>query len=252
MYLLVALSRANIIARRRSYCKARYLLKNVFISIIIPTLNEATTIKRLAATLARLRGEFEVIIADGGSTDETIVLAQQCGLRVIKAPRGRGQQMNAGAQLAHGEALLFLHADTHLPDDALKLIAATLRNERVGGGNFSLLFGGASRAARALTRVYPFLRLGGMCYGDSGIFVRRSLFAALGGYRNDPLFEDCDLYQRLKRRAEFVRLPAQAVTSARRFEGRFLRTFALWSLLQALYWLGVPPQTLNRLYKPRR
>lgn len=224
----------------------------MFISIIIPTLNEATTIKRVAAALARLRGEFEVIIADGGSTDDTIQLAQQCGLRVVNAPRGRGQQMNAGAQLAQGEALLFLHADTQLPNDALTLIAATLRDKRVGGGNFSLLFGGASRAARLLTRLYPILRWGGMCYGDSGIFVRRHLFAALGGYRNYPLFEDCDLYQRLKRRAEFVRLPARAVTSARRFEGRFVRTFALWSLLQTLYWLGVPPQLLNRLYKPRR
>lgn len=224
----------------------------MFISIIIPTLNEATTIRRLAATLARLRGEFEVIIADGGSTDDTIRLAQACGLRVVNATRGRGQQMNAGAQLAQGEALLFLHADTQLPDEALMLIAATLQNERVGGGNFSLLFGGASQAARVLTRLYPILRWGGMCYGDSGIFVRRSLFAALGGYRNYPLFEDCDLYRRLKRRAKFVRLPAQAVTSARRFEGRFVRTFALWSLLQTLYWLGVHPQTLNRLYKPRR
>lgn len=224
----------------------------MLISIIIPTLNEATTICHAAAALKRLRGEFEVIVADGGSADETVRLAQQCGLRVINAPPGRGPQMNAGAQLARGEALLFLHADTRLPDEALTLIETALQDTAIGGGNFSLRFAGNSLAARVLTRLYPVLRLGGMCYGDSGIFVRRSLLAALGGYRNYPIFEDCDLYRRLKREARFVRLPVHATTSARRFEGRFLRTFALWSLMQVLYWLGVHPNFLNRLYKPLR
>lgn len=224
----------------------------MLISIIIPTFNEATTICHMAAALKELRGAFEVIVADGGSTDDTVRLARAAGWRVITAPCGRGQQMNAGAQLAQGEALLFLHADTQLPPDALTLIAATLQDSTIGGGNFSLRFDGASRAARALTKLYPYLRRGGMCYGDSGIFVRRSLFAALGGYCNYPIFEDCDFYRRLRRRARFVRLPVYATTSARRFEGRFLRTFALWSVMQALYWLGVPPHFLNRLYKPLR
>ena len=226
--------------------------KKPLVSIIVPALNEAATMRDLTASLGRLRGEFEVIVCDGGSADATVEIARQCGLRVIEAPRGRGPQMNAGAQLAKGEALLFLHADTRLPEDAPSLIAGALADEKVCGGNFSLIFGGDSREARLLTRIYPFLRLGGMLYGDSAIFVRRRVFDRLDGYREYPIFEDCDFYRRMRRLGRFVRLNAYATTSSRRFEGRFIRTFALWSLMQVLYWLGVNPNLLNRLYKPLR
>jgi rSAM/selenodomain-associated transferase 2 len=222
------------------------------ISIIIPTLNEEKTIPDLAESLGRLRGEFEVIVCDGGSADTTVELARRCGLRVIMAPRGRGRQMNAGARLAEGETLLFLHADTRLPENALELIAGALADEMVCGGNFSLTFGGETREARLLTRIYPLLRLGGMLYGDSAIFARRGVFERLGGYREYPIFEDCDLYRRIRRLGRFARLNERATTSSRRFEGRFIRTFALWSLMQVLYWLGVRPEFLNRLYKPLR
>jgi rSAM/selenodomain-associated transferase 2 len=226
--------------------------KNSLISIIVPTLNEAATMRDLAATMGRLRGEFEVIVCDGGSADATVETARQCGLRVIEAPRGRGPQMNAGAGLAKGETLLFLHADTRLPEDALAHVAAALTDDRVCGGNFSLIFGGDTREARLLTRIYPFLRMGGMIYGDSAIFVRRRVFDSMGGYREYPIFEDCDLYRRMRRLGRFVRLNACATTSSRRFEGRFIRTFALWTLMQVLYWLGMNPNLLNRLYKPLR
>lgn len=228
------------------------ITKNSLVSIIIPTLNEATTMRDLAASLGRLRGEFEVIVCDGGSADATVEVARQCGLRVIEAPRGRGPQMNAGAQLAKGETLLFLHADTRLPEDALELVAGALVDEKVCGGNFSLIFGGDSREARLLTRIYPLLRLGGMLYGDSAIFARRRVFDRLDGYREYPIFEDCDLYRRMRRLGRFVRLNARATTSSRRFQGHFIRTFALWSLMQVLYWLGVNPNLLSRLYKPLR
>jgi rSAM/selenodomain-associated transferase 2 len=224
----------------------------VFTSIIIPTLNEATTIRDVAASLARLTGEFEVIVTDGGSLDGTLELARECGLQVLSAPSGRGQQMNAGARLARGDVLLFLHADTRLPEDAFELIQQALRNPKVCGGNFSLIFSGKTREARVLTKIYPLLRLCGMCYGDSAIFIRRSVFESLGGYRDYSLFEDLDLYQRMKRVGQFMRLDACATTSSRRFEGRFIRTFALWSFLQLLYWLGVNANILQRLYKPAR
>lgn len=160
--------------------------------------------------------------------------------------------MNAGAQVANGDVLLFLHADTKLPENALAMIETLLQDQRVCGGNFSLAFDGEAREARLLTKLYPLLRLGGMCYGDSAIFIRRNVFERLGGYRDYPIFEDCDLYRRMKRTGTFVRLPAVAVTSSRRFEGRFVRTFALWATMQVLYWLGVDPNRLARWYKPLR
>src|SRR6266540_1458805 len=129
-------------------------------------------------------------------------------------------------------------------------LAASLGRLR---GEFEVIVcGGGTREARLLTRIYPFLRLGGMLYGDSAIFVRRRVFDRLDGYREYPIFEDCDLYRRMRRLGRFVRLNACATTSSRRFEGRFIRTFALWSLMQVLYWLGVNPNLLNRLYKPLR
>jgi rSAM/selenodomain-associated transferase 2 len=224
----------------------------VFISIIIPTLNEKTTIRDAALALAGMAGNFEVIVVDGGSDDATAEIAAECGLTVINAPRGRGQQMNAGADKAKGDVLVFLHADTRLPADALAMIEKALKHERVCGGNFSLNFDGRTLSARFLTMLYPCLRLGGMCYGDSALFVRRAIFEESGRYRDYPIFEDCDLYRRLKRKGRFVRLPVYATTSSRRFERRFIRTFAFWSILQVLYWLGVDPVRLGRLYKAIR
>lgn len=224
----------------------------MLVSIVIPTLNEARLIRTTIATLNQLRGQSEVVMADGGSTDETVELARSCGLQVIVASRGRGPQMNAGADATTGDALLFLHADTCLPDNALQLIETALQAPDVCGGHFNLRFTGETHSAKLLTRIYPLFRCLGLVYGDSAIFVRRSVFESVGGFRDLPLFEDCDLYQRLRRMGRFVRLPEYATTSSRRFEGRFLRTFAHWAMLQLLYWLGVAPQRLASMYRPLR
>jgi rSAM/selenodomain-associated transferase 2 len=241
---------AELSSRSREFFVRQTTL--VRISIIIPTFNEATTLRDLSRSLRELPGEVQIVIADGGSADGTVQLAVECGLHVVASSRGRGPQMNAGARAATGDVLLFLHADTRLPADALARLEAALGDPRVCGGNFSLRFAGETWESRALDLVYPLLRLGGMCYGDSAIFIRREVFERLNGYRDFPIFEDCDLYRRMRRVGRFARLPQCALTSSRRFEGRFLRTFALWAVMQCLYWLGVHPRRLDRLYKPLR
>jgi rSAM/selenodomain-associated transferase 2 len=223
------------------------------ISVIIPTLNEATTIGTTLERVARVRGVTEVIIVDGGSTDGTQDFVRRRGIRLIEAVRGRGSQMHAGAVAAAGEILWFLHADTHPPEDASDYIHETLVDPAVVGGYFAIRFDGGRRAAGVLTWLYPRLHWLGLCYGDSAIFVRRTAYERAGGFRPHPIFEDLDLLRRLRRLGRLSRLPAAVVTSSRRFEGRsFILTFAWWSVLQVLYWLGVPPRHLGWFYAPIR
>jgi rSAM/selenodomain-associated transferase 2 len=226
------------------------------VSVIIPTLDEAQT---LGATLRALTrhshgGRIEVIVADGGSADATREIAREHGARVIVSARGRGAQMHAGATVACGDALWFLHADTLPPPDApAQILDALRRDPNIVGGNFAISFDGTRRAARFLTWLYPQLRKLGLCYGDSAIFVRARVYREVGGFRPYPIFEDLDLVRRIRRRGALAHLAAPVVTSSRRFEGRsFAFTFARWSLLQMLYWLGVSPHTLGRLYAPVR
>jgi len=224
------------------------------VSIIVPTLNEERSIGRTLEALTRVRSNSEVIVVDGGSVDSTTEIARHWGARVVTSTRGRGVQMHNGAQVARGQALLFLHADTTAPVGAVELIIATMaRDAVIVGGNFDIRFDGGSRACRFMTWLYPKLEKIGLCYGDSGIFVRASVYAEIGGFKPFPIFEDLDLVQRLKRRGRIVHLPIAVVTSARRFESRsFALTFARWSILQGLYWVGIPPRILNQLYAPVR
>lgn len=228
------------------------------VSIIIPTLNEQHSIGHTLDTVEHLFGghRMEVIIVDGGSTDGTLEFlrgrsAHITTITTTTADPGRGTQMHAGAGVAQGEALWFLHADTLPPAEAITAIITALQhNSRVVGGNFSVLFDGHRRSARFLTWLYPQLRKLGLCYGDSAIFVRAAAYKQIGGFKPFPIFEDLDLVRRLKRLGHIVHLPLTVVTSSRRFEDRsFAVTFARWAALQVLYWLGVNPCTLGRLYR---
>lgn len=227
--------------------------KTPTLSIIIPTLNEACAIGATLDALACAGEETEVIVVDGGSADETLELVRARGVRLIASQRGRGAQMHAGARAARGAAFWFLHADTQPAPDGPALIHEALGDASVVAGNFHIRFDGRSLPARFMTWLYPQLRRLGLCYGDSAIFVRREAYERAGGFQPFPIFEDLDLIRRLRRQGRVVHLPAVVETSARRFEGRsFTLTFARWSLLQMLYWLGVHPRALGRLYAPIR
>jgi rSAM/selenodomain-associated transferase 2 len=226
---------------------------NGTLSIIIPTLNEASAIGPTLDALAEMGGPIEIIVVDGGSEDATAAIAGERGARVCVSKRGRGNQMHAGSCIAQGEVFWFLHADTHPPARAIAQILQALADPGIVGGNFRLRFDGTRYAARFLSWLYPYLGWLGLCYGDSAIFVRRDAYERVGGFQPLLLFEDLDFVRRLKRIGRFVRLSGPVITSSRRFEGRcFALIFLQWTMLQLFYWLGVKPHMLARLYPPAR
>ena len=203
------------------------------VSVVIPTLNEAKYVEHTLASVEIQSGPKEVIVVDGGSTDDTPECAARQGARVITARQGRARQMNAGAARARGDVLLFLHADTTLPPDALASVWQALSDPRVQAGTFRLRFD----RDHWLLRFYALathLRWRRFCYGDRGLFVRRTAFETLGGYPDWPLFEDLELADRLHRYGSFRYLPLTVTTAARRFvrEGPLrqqVRNFVLWT-----------------------
>ena len=226
---------------------------NHVVSIIIPTLNEKFSIEKTLNALQNFDENIEVIIVDGGSDDATLVIAENHNVKILHSPRGRGTQLQAGANHATGEILWFLHADTVPAPDCVRQMRRCLQNENVVGGNFTIRFDGERLAAKFLTRLYPNLRKIGLIYGDSAIFVRRDVYERIGGFASFPIFEDLDFIQKLKRAGEIITLPAVVTTSSRRFENKsFVLTFLRWTILQTLYWLGVSPDTLLKIYFPTK
>ena len=223
------------------------------VTVVVPTLNAAGT---LVPTLACLPGVAEVIIADGGSTDGTAALAAGLGARVVPAPRGRGPQLAAGAGAARSEWLLFLHADTRLQRgwsaEVAAFIAAPGAERRAAAFAFAL--DDSAPAARRLERMVAWrCRVLGLPYGDQGLLVSAALYRAIGGYAALPLMEDVDIIRRIGRQ-RITLLQAIARTSADRYrrDGYILRPMRNLLCL-ALYFLGVPPTRLARLYaRPRQ
>lgn len=222
------------------------------ISIIIPTYNEAGCIAQALAAVRALPGEWEVLVVDGGSEDDTVRIARAAGARVVQGPRGRGVQMNHGATLARGEVLLFLHADTRLPAEAHAAITAACADPALAGGCFRLSFDqdrGPLRVMGAVTRL-PFRFLH---YGDAAFFARAEVFRALGGYRPYPIMEDIDFWLRMRKAGPVSVLPARVVTSARRFVRKgVVRQEMVNVVLVILFLLGVSPLRLKRLYEEVR
>ena len=216
------------------------------LSVIVPALNEASAIAGALAALAPLRARgHEVIVADGGSIDETVRLARPLCDRVVKSARGRALQMNAGARAASGDALLFLHADTRLPANAVESVFEGLQRSRWGRFDVEI------DSRRWLLKLVAWAmnlrsRLTGIATGDQAIFVRRDAFA---GFPEIALMEDIAFSAAMKRAGRPACLRSRVSTSARRWEARgVLRTIMLMWRLRLLYFLGVAPERLARLY----
>src|SRR5690606_37633610 len=221
------------------------------LSIVVPTLNEATRIGSLIDGL-RVPGT-EVIVSDGGSTDETREIAAAHGARVTLAPRGRGPQMNAGAAMARGAHLLFLHADTTLPKDFLSIVVQTLEDPSVSLGAFSFKLDRNGVLLRSVELAVRFRCAAfRMPYGDQAFFMRRSAFTQVGGFASIPLMEDIDLVRRARKAGRVLVVDAAATTSARRWNAAgVVRMTAINQACVIAYSLGASPARLaawrNRL-----
>lgn len=221
------------------------------LSIIVPCLNEAEGIGQALAALAPLRARgAEVIVVDGGSSDGTVERAASLADRVISAPRGRASQMNAGAARARGEIILFLHADTRLPDSTDALIVEGLKRSRRGWGRFDVAISGSNPLLRVVAWLMNIRsRLTGIATGDQAIFVTRSLFTAADGYPEIALMEDIALCKRLKRFGRPLCLRHRLIASGRRWEKHgVVRTILLMWRLRLAYWLGADPGKLAVRY----
>jgi len=221
------------------------------LSIIVPVLDEAAGIAAAleALTPFRQRG-VEVIVVDGGSRDRTMELARPLADRMIAAPRGRGAQMNAGAAIATGDVLLFLHADTRLPPDVDGLLLEAMRDSTWQWGRFDTRIEGGNPL---LAMVAGFMNwrslITGIATGDQAMFVRRAAFDAAGGFPDIALMEDVALSKRLKRIGRPLGLAARVVTSGRRYHERgMIRMILLMWRLRFEYFLGVEPAVLARRY----
>ena len=226
------------------------------ISIIVPVLNEATTLTAALSALQSLRAAgHEIIVVDGGSHDASMSLAETWADQVIRADRGRARQMNAGAAIAHHEILLFLHADTQLPHNADKLIIEALqKNTRHPSqwGHFDVQLSGRHFLLRIIERSMNWRsRFTSIVTGDQAIFICRDLFQRVSGFPDIPLMEDITLSRTLKRHGgPPVCLRQHVITSSRRWEQQgIVRTVLLMWWLRLAYALGANPQWLARAYK---
>ena len=219
------------------------------LSIVVPVLNEAQHIAHALIRLAPLRARgARVIVVDGGSSDDTRVLAAPLADLVLSSARGRAAQMNAGAAAAHGDALLFLHADTKLPANADALVAAALRDRH--WGRFDVAIDGAHPMLPVIAAMMNLRSRGsGIATGDQAIFMRRASFDRVGGYALIPLMEDIDISKRLKHIGRPACLHAHVTTSGRRWEqhGVWRTIFLMWRLRLAFFF-GADPHALALAY----
>ena len=223
------------------------------ISVIVPVLNEESTIAETLGALGALKPK-EIIVVDGGSGDRTREICERLGARVLSSERGRARQMNCGAGCAKGDVLLFLHADTKLPDSAFREIATALSDPLCVGGRFDVELAGGHWMFKIIGALINYRsRATKVGTGDQAIFVRRETFTRMGGYPDIPLMEDIALCRSLKRLGAIACLKSRVITSARRWEqdGVWRTIFRMWTL-KFLYLAGVSPARLKQFYADTR
>ena len=221
------------------------------ISVVIPTLNEALELPETLARLRALSAVSEVIVADGGSVDRTADLAQAAGARLVIAPRGRGNQLRAGAAMATGEAILLLHSDTWMPPGGDAALIRVLEKPGVVAGAFLKRFRDghwlmSGSRLKCRIRMHPFQ----FAYGDQGLFLRREVLERIGGVPAVPLMEEHELCRCLKAHGRLELAAATVLTSARRFRERgVLRTYARMISIEIRWRLGASPEALASRYR---
>ena len=226
-------------------------MQNKDLSVIIPALNEERTL-RVCLDSVRKLDPLEIIVVDGESADRTSKIAEEAGAIVIQSPKGRGIQMNRGASIAKGEILLFLHADTRIPDMKKSLASAALNT--YAGGFFHLEFDDGSVSTR-LVEFFANLRarLLSLPYGDQAIFIKRDIFKKVGGFREYPFLEDLDFAIRIKNYGKLKYIPLKVVASARRLNKGFPFSPIFVSFrnvfIALLFLFGLSPFSLIKLYK---
>ncbi|GET37569.1 TIGR04283 family arsenosugar biosynthesis glycosyltransferase [Microseira wollei] len=225
------------------------MLKEI-ISIIIPVLNEASTINKTLASIKKA-SNIEIIVVDGGSEDETVALAQSLGIKVLFSPPGRATQMNRGAAAATGDILLFLHADTRLPNNFDTSVRQSLQIQKTIAGAFELKIDSDIPSLRIVEKMVNVRsRYLQMPYGDQAIFLKATVFNQIGGFPNLPIMEDFELVRRLQPLGKIEIVPAPVVTSGRRWQKLgVLKTTLINQLIILGYFLGIPPDQLAQWYR---
>jgi rSAM/selenodomain-associated transferase 2 len=224
------------------------------ISIIIPVLNESHRVNELISHLYSLEGseQAEIIVVDGSLDKGTLEAIRDVETIKIRSLQGRGRQMNEGAKIAQGNSLVFLHADTELPHNALMLVRAAMENTKYVAGAFDLGIQSERLLFRLIERFASIRsRITRIPFGDQAIFIRKDYFNTIGGYQEIPLMEDVEIMMRVRKRGDPISIIRQKVsTSPRRWEreGILFCTIRNW-FLQILYFLGVSPERLKRFYR---
>jgi len=224
-------------------------INNSLISIIIPTLNEASNLKEAIIT-SQSSSNIEIIVVDGGSKDETLLIAKSLNIKVIISPPGRANQMNIGAMAASGEILLFLHADTRLPTNFDQMIRTTLAKPGIVAGAFTLQINYPHWGLRLVEFGVKWrCNLWQMPYGDQGIFITKDVFQQVGNFPQIPIMEDFEIMRKLRNLGKIYLLPTPVITSPRRWLKKGIIQTTIWNqIIVIAYLLGVSPHRIRNWY----